>query len=102
MVFHKPVTILKWDEESEQWLPFFYTHARVNKTKGSEYKEGGTIQSRFIIEFTVRYCKQVEELEYRTQLFKIQYGSAVFDIIDYDDYMYQHQTVKLLGVGRRV
>ena len=102
MVFHKPIKILKWNEESEEWLLFFCTHAKMNKTKGSEYHDGATIQSNAIIQFEVRYCKEIESIEYHTQVYRIQYGNAVFDITDYDDYMYQHRTVKLLGVGRSV
>lgn len=98
--YDKPITIQKIDEVSETWSDLFKLHARINKTKtGSEYLNVGAIQSKKPLTFEVRYFKALEAIFCNTQLYRILYNGIPFDIKDYDDFMLEHKTVKLLGVS---
>ena len=99
--FDKPITIQILDEETETWKDLFTKplHARVNKSSGSEYLDAGASRSRETRVFEVRYFKELEPIALNTQIYRLIYRNAVYNITDYDDYMEMHQTVKLLGVA---
>lgn len=101
-VFDKAITIQKIDEATEEWIDVFEKpiHACINKTKtDNEYQEGGTTQGKRNLTFEVRYFKELEDISFNTQSYRIVYKGIPFNIIDYDDYMEQHKNVKLLGVS---
>lgn len=95
MVFDKPITIQKIDETTEEWQDMWNVHARVNKTRGSEQTASGATQSRASLTFEVRYFKQLADIFFNTQIYRILYAGHAFNIVDYDDYMEMHKTVKL-------
>lgn len=97
MVFDKPITIQQVSEATEQWEDLYKLHARVNKTGGSEYLGGGANRSKSTRTFEVRYFKDLEQIDMDRGSFRIIYRQNVYNIVDYDDYMEQHQTVKLVG-----
>lgn len=97
MTFDKPIKIQKLDQDTEQWTDFLSLHARVNKTQGSEVTASGATQSKATRTFEVRYCKPLEDVAFSTQTYRIEYRGHLYNVIDYDDYMEQHQTVKLIG-----
>ena len=97
MVFDKPITIQKLNEETEKWTPFFALHARVNKTSGSEYQDAGASRSQAVRTFEVRYFRDLEDIALHTQLYRIIYRDHTYNVVDYDDYMEQHKNIKLVG-----
>ena len=97
MVFDKPILIEKKNIVTKQWEPAFNVHASVNKSGGSEYLNGGAIQSRSNLVFEVRYFPDLEDIDARRAFYRIIYRGRTFNIKDYDDFYEQHKTVKLLG-----
>lgn len=99
MRYDKPITIQKQDETTEQWADWLSKplHARVNKTGGGQALQAGADQFRATLTFEVRYFEGLEELRYDSQLFRILYCGRRFKLVDYDDYMEQHRTIKLVG-----
>ena len=98
--FDRPITIEKIDEVTELWEPVFKLHARINKAKSNnEYLTAGTVQGKKSLTFEVRYFKALEPIGDNTQLYRILYQGVPFNIMDYDDFMLRHNTVKILGVS---
>ncbi len=99
-VFDKPIVIQKIDEVTEKWSDVYTPHASINKAKtDSEYLDAGASRSKKTKVFEVRYFKGIEDIENNTQRYRIVYQGVPYNIGDYDDYMLQHKTVKLLGVS---
>ena len=99
MIFDKPIVIQKINEESENWENEYLLHARVNKTGGSEYLGAGANQSKSTKTFEVRYFPDLELIDEDRGSYRIVYRDRYYNITDYDDYLEQHKTVKLLGVS---
>ena len=100
MVFNRPIVIQKVDEETEEWADLYNLHANINKNKAdNKYLSAGAIQSKVNLVFEVRYFKELEGIFTNTQLYRILYNGISYEIVDYDDYMLKHQTIKFLGVS---
>lgn len=99
MIFDKPIIIQKINEDSEKWEDLYNLHARVNKSNGSEYINAGANQSKSTRVFEVRYFKALEDIDDSRGLYRIVYRGRTYNITDYDDYLEQHKTIKLLGVS---
>lgn len=99
-VFDKPITIQKLNSKAKQWEDLYKVHASINKAKSdNEYLSAGAIQSKRNLAFEVRYFADLEDISLNLQLYRILYRDVPYDIKDYDDFMLQHKTVKLLGVS---
>ena len=99
-LFDRPITIQCIDKLTEEWVDVFKVHARINKTKtDNEFLNAGAVQGKKNLTFEIRYFKELEDIAYNTQLYRIVYQNVNFNVVDYDDYMLQHKTVKLLGVS---
>lgn len=99
-LFDRPITIQKINELTEKWEDVFKVHASINKAStDNEYLNAGAIQAKRNLTFEVRYFKALEDISYNTQMYRILYQGVTFNIKDYDDFMLQHKTVKLLGVS---
>ena len=99
MVYDKPITIQKINEDTEKWEDLYTLHARVNKSNGSEYLNAGANQSKSNRVFEIRYFKALEDIDDNRGLYRLVYRGKLYNITDYDDYLEQHKTVKLLGVS---
>ena len=99
MVYDKPIIIQKINEDTEKWEDLYRVHARINKSSGSESLGAGAIRSKSNLMFEVRYFKDLEAIDDSRGLYRIVYRGRLFNITDYDDYLEQHKTVKLLGVS---
>lgn len=97
MIYDKPIIIQIQDPETEEWADKWKLHARVNKTGGGQALNAGADQYHATLTFEVRYFKALEELRYNPQPFRVMYRGHSFKLTDYDDYMEQHRTVKLVG-----
>lgn len=102
MKFDKPVTLIKYNESSNKWIDLALIHASINKTGGSEYLSSGAYQSKATLTFEIRYSQTASDIFLNTQLYRLRYNGAEYDIEDYDDYREMHRTIKLLGVARGV
>lgn len=99
MVYDKPIVIQTVDKVTEKWVDLFTIHARVNKSSGSEYLSAGANQSKSTRVFEVRYFKELENIDQNRGLYRIVYRGNVYNIVDYDDYLEKHSSVKLVGVS---
>lgn len=99
MVYDKPIIIQKINENTEKWEDLYTLHARVNKSNGSEYLNAGAIQSKSTRVFEIRFFKALEDIDDKRGSYRIIYRDRTYNITDYDDYLEQHKTVKLLGVS---
>lgn len=97
MVYNIPITIERMDEDTELWTHFLDVHCSLNKQGANEYLQAGAIQSKNTLVFNVRYNPKIEEIYMNTQLFRIVYKGHNYNITDYDDFMFKHQSVKFLG-----
>lgn len=97
MMYDKPITIQVQNEQTEMWEDLLRLHARVNKTKGGTALTAGADQTRATLTFEVRYLKALEDMAYNTQPYRIRYRGRSFKVVDYDDYMEQHRTIRLVG-----
>lgn len=95
--FDKPCTIQEQDPQTEEWADRWHLHARVNKTGGGQAQSAGADQYRTTLTFEVRHFTELESLRYNPQPFRIVYRGHTFKLVDYDDFMEQHRTVKLVG-----
>lgn len=99
-VFDRPIIIQKIDEITENWSDVFTLHASINKTKnGDEYLSGGAIQAKRNLTFEIRYFAELEDISFNLQSYRVVYQGVAYDLMDYDDYLMKHKTVKLLGIS---
>ena len=78
----------------------FKVHASINKAKSdNEYLNAGAVQAKKSLTFEVRYFKDLEDISLNLQTYRIVYQDVPYNIVDYDDFMLKHKTVKLLGVS---
>lgn len=96
MTFDKPVTVQIRDDAG-QWSDKWKLHARVNKSGGGQTLNAGADQYKATLSFDVRYFKDLEEMRYNPQPYRILYCGHSFKLVDWDDYMEQHRTVRLVG-----
>lgn len=97
MIFDKAITIQVQDFDTEEWRDRWKLHARVNKTGGGQALNAGADQYRATLTFEVRHFEGLEVMRYNPQLYQIVYKGHAFKLVDYDDFMEQHTTVKLTG-----
>lgn len=97
--YDKPIMIQVQDQETEKWTDAFTKnlHAKVNKTQGGTASSAGADQFRARLTFELRYASALEAIRYSPQLYRIQYRGHTFRVTDYDDYMEQHLTIRLVG-----
>lgn len=97
MTYDKPIIIQTQDPDTEQWADKLHLHARVNKTGGGTSVNAGADQYQVRLNFDLRYVAALQEIAYSVQPYRIMYRGHKFKVIDYDDYMEQHRTVRLVG-----
>lgn len=90
-----PVEILVLNEQNEM-EPYYRGHLlKSNKTKSSECFEAGGEQSSSYVTFTLRWNKAISRIEYDTPSYRVMWRGQLFDVVGYDDFMYQHRKVDL-------
>lgn len=94
------ITLQKQDDK-KQWIDVMRMHAAVNKAKGTEALDGGSIQSPMTLNFDVRYCAEVAKLRMNTQRYRIVYNGGIYKVTEYDDYFERHRNIRLTGVSYR-
>ena len=97
MTYDKPIIIQTQDPDTEQWADKLHLHARVNKTGGGTSVNAGADQYQVKLNFDLRYVAALQEIAYSVQPYRIMSRGHKFKVIDYDDYMEQHRTVRLVG-----
>lgn len=99
-VFDKPITIQKLNSKAKRWEDLYKVHASINKTKSDgEYLSAGAIQGKRNLAFEVRYFSDLEDISFNLQTYRILYRKVPYNIVNFDDFMLKHKTVKLLGTS---
>lgn len=99
-VFDKPITIQKLNSKAKRWEDLYKVHASINKAKSDgEYLSAGAIQAKRNLAFEVRYFSGLEDISLNLQTYRILYRKVPYNIVDFDDFMLKHKTIKLLGVS---
>lgn len=100
MTFNKVIRIQQCDE-NEKWNDLYTLYARINKSSSSknEYVNGGAERSIASKTFEVRYMDQLSKIQFNTQSYRIVYENHFYNIVDYDDFMEKHLTIKMTGVA---
>lgn len=80
--------------ESENFVEFCGAWAKINGLSNREFYTNKTTEQEDILNFTIRYRKNLDES------MQIQYNNKAYEITGIDDYMEQHQFLTLRG--RRV
>lgn len=97
MTYDKPVTIQIQDAQTEEWADWLHLHARVNKNTGGQGLNAGADQALAYLNFDFRYMSVLEDIRYASQLYRIIYRGHHFKVADWDDFMEEHQTVRITG-----
>lgn len=99
-VFDKPITIQKLNSKAKRWEDLYKVHASINKSKSDgEYLSAGAVQAKKNLTFEVRYFSGLEDISLNLQVYRILYRKVPYNIVDFDDFLLKHKTVKLLGVS---
>lgn len=101
-IYDKPISIQRINETTETWEDVFDKplHAKINKAKSdNEYLNAGAIRTKKNLTFEVRYFADLEDIDINLQSYRIVYQGIPYNIVDYDDFMLKHETVKFLGVS---
>lgn len=96
MTIDKPITVQIRDDDGK-WSDLWKLHARVNKSGGGQVLNAGADQYKATLSFDVRYFQALEDMRYNPQPYRIIYRGHFFKLVDWDDYMEQHRTVRLVG-----
>lgn len=97
MTYDKPILLQVQDPNTEKWTDQWKLHAKINKSRGSQALTAGADQYRVSLTFEVRYFSALEAVRYSPQPYRIVYRDHFFKLVDYDDYMEMHCTVRLVG-----
>lgn len=98
--YDRPIVIQKQSLSTELWEDLYKVHARANKASNDNaYLGSGASQSKRSITFEIRYFKSLEDMDKNRQYYRIFYNGEPYNIEDYDDYMFEHKNVKILGVS---
>ena len=84
-------------DENNVYNDYYSCHAQVNKTGGNEYLVAGAVSNKNKFTFVVRYCKELKDLQFDTQTYRIIFNGITFNILDADDFKQNHKTIKIIG-----
>lgn len=95
MAVGDPIKVLKLDDNYEL-KPYMVIHIlKANKTKSTETYEAGGEQNAAYVTFTIRWNKMLSPIEFNMPDYRVVWHGQEFDVIGYDDFMYQHRKVNL-------
>lgn len=97
MILNQKIQIQKFNEDNDSYSDYYSCHAQVNKTGGNEYLIAGAVSTKNKFTFIVRYCEELKNLQFDTQSYRIIFNGIIFNILDADDFMQRHKTIKIIG-----
>ena len=83
--------------EDNVYNNYYSCHAQINKTGGDEYLIAGAVSTKNKFTFVVRYCKELKDLQFDTQTYRLIFNGITFNILDADDFKQNHKTIKIIG-----
>lgn len=97
MILNQKIQIQKLNDDNDSYSGYYSCHAQVNKTGGNEYLIAGSVSTKNKFTFIVRYCEELKNLQFDTQTYRIVFNGVIFNILDADDFMQRHKTIKIIG-----
>lgn len=97
MILNQKIQIQKLNDNNDSYKDYYACHAQVNKTGGNEYLIAGAVSTKNKFTFIVRYCEELKNLQFDTQTYRIVFNGIIFNILDADDFMQRHKTIKIIG-----
>lgn len=97
MILNQKIMFQKLNEENNSYSDYYTCHSQVNKTRGNEYLIAGAVSTKNKFTFVVRYCEELKNLQFDTQTYRIIFNDIIFNIVDADDFMQRHKTIKIIG-----
>lgn len=97
MILNQKIQIQKLNDDNDSYSNYYSCHAQVNKTGGNEYLIAGAVSTKNKFTFIVRYCEELKNLQFDTQTYRIVFNGVIFNILDADDFMQRHKTIKIIG-----
>lgn len=90
----------KWNEDTESWIspPFYRCWAYINGLSGSEYWAAQAVQAENTVQFTVRYCRKLDEIV--PQAYHIVYHGESYDIKHIDNVKFENRWIKIKAVKK--
>ena len=95
--FRWKILIQEQDPDTEEWHVRWTVFARVNKKNGGQSFNADADQYRAELNFDIRYFREIENVRYNPQPYRIVYSGHFFKVTDYDDYMEQHAFIRITG-----
>lgn len=96
-VYNKPILIQKLNNETEEWIDYYSTHAEINKASGKEYYNASTNISASTFNFFTRYCSLLEDIQYNTSFYRVVYNNKIFDIVNTDNKNLKNHELIIIG-----
>lgn len=97
MAMNKKIQFQKLNIETEKWIEFYSCYAEVNKASGREFFNAKTNITQSTFNFKVRYIRQLEDIIFNTNEYRIIYKDRIFNIVNVDDK--QEKRLKITFVG---
>lgn len=97
MTLNKKILIQKLNIDENEYEEYYNCHAEVNRTGGGEYLLAGAVSTKNKFTFQVRYCKELKDIQYNTQKYRIIYDDVLFNVVDADDFKQKHKFIKIIG-----
>lgn len=96
------------DIKTEKWEDVYFSNkakknrnpyipATINKANGKEYFNASTNITSSTYNFTIRFCKEIEEVIFKTAIYRIVYQERIFNIITGDRYKEGANNLTLVG-----
>lgn len=82
--------------EEEIWEEYMAIWSSVNNLFGKEFYAAKAIQAENTVEFTIRYCKELEELDSKN--YRINFNNKVYDITFVDNIKYENKFIKIKAI----
>lgn len=76
-----------------KWVDFYSCAAYANNLSGKEYWEAKQVNAESELNFLIRYCSEVSELD--TEHYRILFRGKLYNISFADNVQYKNKTVKI-------
>ena len=87
------VTIDEIGNHKAEWQDFYTCFATAGNESPSENTAAGTVVDSSKINFTVRWCESVSEID--STKYRVKYGDEIYDILGIDHMNFKKKSVKL-------
>lgn len=75
------------------WIDFFKVYAGVSKESPVEMTSAGNVWDETKVDFTIRYCKEIEDITSRSH--RVLFKNSIYNIKGIDHMNYKKKLIKL-------